>query len=119
MCTPLAKWGLILSSVWVAGCASCENETYARYPSPSGEKVAVAFERSCGATVGFNSQLSIVSASEKDFSETGNAVVLQGRRTIQLEWVSETELAVTLRRGERIYRSEAVVEGVSLKYDVE
>src|SRR5215217_3335889 len=40
----------------------CGNEVVARVHAPSGTQEAVMFERNCGATTGFSTQISIVEA---------------------------------------------------------
>jgi hypothetical protein len=56
----------IFAALLLAGCGDvgCGNEVSYRAPSPNGKVEAVVFNRNCGATTDFNTQLSIVPASQ-------------------------------------------------------
>jgi len=79
------RWTLaiLITAALIAGCAPiCENEVSAAVRSPSGKMKAVVFDRGCGATVGFNTQLSVLSAEAELPDEPGVAAVqLRGMAT--------------------------------------
>ena len=52
--------------------SACENEVLGRFPSSDGKLEAVAFQRSCGATTGFSTQLSVLRMGEALPNEPGN-----------------------------------------------
>ena len=56
----------------------CENEISKTVISPSGNLKAVVFNRGCGATTGFNTQISIINTSEELESEGGNLFIADG-----------------------------------------
>ena len=51
---------------------TCGDTPVQTVPSPSGSLKAVLFERDCGATTGFSSQVSILSHDENLGNEGGN-----------------------------------------------
>lgn len=50
----------------------CGNQVLKEYPSPSGKLKAVVFERDCGATTGFSTQVFIVQAGSVLENESAN-----------------------------------------------
>jgi len=76
----------------------CANEIYSVHESPGNDCKAVIFQRDCGATTGFSTQLSIIDAnSDLDNDVAGNVLILDGHPDdIQLKvaWKSKNELVV-------------------------
>ena len=61
----MLKPALILAAVAVSGCTDgCGNTVVRQADAPDGKHSAVMFQRDCGATTGFSTQLSIVRAGE-------------------------------------------------------
>ncbi len=101
----------------LAGCGdTCTNDVRASVPSPSGRLHAVVFSRECGATVGFNTQVSLVAAAEQP-EDSGNVVVLKGKVPLQLRWQSETELIVTGAAATEQFKREVLVGAVRVRYE--
>lgn len=119
----------MLGAFVVTGCddlAGCENEVIIESPSPGGGLKAVLFQRSCGATTGLSSQISIV-ALTGIVSGGGNAFSADtdhgkaragvwGGPDVQMEWQSPRSLTITYAVNARIFRREAEVSGVSIGY---
>jgi hypothetical protein len=100
----------------VAGCDSdCGNEVVSSISSPSHAISAVIFNRDCGATTGFSTQVSIVQAGEAP-SGGGNTLILGGTVPLKLRWVSESELLITGLGSARVFKQEQLVTGVSVAY---
>ena len=76
----------------------CGNEIYSEHVSPDNDYKAVIFQRDCGSTTGFSTQLSIIDAnSDLDNDVAGNVLILDGHPDdIQLKvaWRSNNELVV-------------------------
>jgi hypothetical protein len=75
----------------------CGNEIYKEYLSPNGELKAVIFQRDCGATTGFSTQISIIKADSNLKNESGNIYIVNGhpsRVAPQLSWSSSDELII-------------------------
>ena len=65
---------------------------------------AVVFNRDCGATTGFSTQVSIVAAHEEP-SDGGNVLVLRGEVPLKLRWESETMLVISGIDGAQVVNS--------------
>ena len=112
---------LILVSAIAAslfGCSSgCENEVTKVVDSPSGKFKAVTFGRGCGATTGFNTQVSIVDADTSVPDGTGNVMIVDDEVPLEIRWLSDNELAVSGWRRTQVFKQEASVNGVRIRYD--
>lgn len=75
----------------------CGNEVYSEVLSPDGEYKAVVFQRDCGATTGFSTQVSIIHSGDNLKNEGGNVYIIAGhpRDTLLVaRWLSDTELRI-------------------------
>ena len=110
-----ASWlfgSLIFLSVLLAGVSlvlfrgSCSNQQYQLIPSPDGSLNAVIFERNCGATTGFSTQISILDGNEVLGNRAGNIFVGDGHPSESLpkvSWLSENQLSIRVRSSVRVY----------------
>jgi hypothetical protein len=95
----------------------CGNTIVEEAVSPSGTKRAVLFERSCGATTGFSSQLSIVGASTDLPNDGGNVFIADGYPDgYEVRWLDDSSLQITGVKGE-VFKRESQVSGVSIRYE--
>lgn len=71
-----ATFAIALCTVIPIGCdwqlMECGNEILAEIPSPSGAHRAVIFQRDCGATTGFTTQVSVLFEKERLSNAAGN-----------------------------------------------
>lgn len=104
----------------LSGCGDlyglCANDVLLRVPSPSRSMDAVVFMRDCGATTGFNTQVSVVPSGGQPI-EGGNALVLAGRVPIRLKWHSDTHLVVSGIGNARVFHRAIVADGISISYE--
>src|SRR5262245_47820324 len=110
--------GAIAGAAWLwFDYSGCANTIVEEASSPSGAKRAVLFERSCGATTGFSSQLSIVAANIELPDDGGNVFVADGPpEGYVVRWLDDSTLQVTGVKGNELKR-ESQVSGVSIRYD--
>ncbi|HEY8118515.1 MAG TPA: hypothetical protein VIE91_04685 [Methylophilaceae bacterium] len=105
----------------------CGNQVLAEYPSPNNKLKAVTFERDCGATTGFSTQVSILSSASVLENEGGNIFVADtnhgaapagqgGGPEVQVNWLSETRLQIQHHKLVRIHRAETKSERVQVEY---
>ncbi|NRT56800.1 hypothetical protein [Sphaerotilus uruguayifluvii] len=100
------------------GCdAGCGNEVASTIESPRGGHVAVIFNRNCGATTGFNTQLSVLAKGDSVPKGGGNAFTADGSLALKVRWVSESELVVAGFQGAKIFKQERLANGVSVSYE--
>lgn len=79
----------------LSGCDSvCENEILQTIGSPSGAKKAIVFSRNCGATSGFNTQVSVLPAGDSLTDESGNAFVAAATLPVEVKWISDSSLQI-------------------------
>lgn len=108
---------LLFLSMILGGCGLCENEISQTVISPSGKLKAIVFNRSCGATTGFSTQVSIISASGALPDEGGNTLVLGGRVPLKVEWRSDSVLRLGGFGAARVFHQSHSVAGISIDYD--
>ena len=86
---------LVAMDWWLSGNL-CANTVLKAETSPSGRKTVVVFERDCGATTDFSTQVSVFDSAKLSDRATGNVLVTDGRREgIDVRWSDETTLVVT------------------------
>jgi hypothetical protein len=76
--------------------------------SPGGRYVAAVFERDCGATTDYSTNLSLRDAKEPfNPSEQHPVLTVEGQPAIALEWSSDESLTVVLPTTETFTKEEA------------
>ncbi len=78
----------------------CGNSVHSEAVAPDGKLKAVTFERNCGATTGFSTQISIIRASGTLPNGSGNVLVIAGHPNQvapQLEWAGPQKLRIYKR----------------------
>ncbi len=123
----------VLLVISLGGCfdplsGTCGNNIVEEVKSPNGQFKAVIFERNCGATTGFSTQVSILSAQTSLSNESGNVfvaddgdrkTVLAGRGngpSVWAKWLGPNKLKIVYDRGARTFSMEKQYQGVSISY---
>lgn len=120
------KPSLILAVVAVSGCTdACRNTLVRRADAPDGEHSAVMFQRDCGATTGFSTQLSIVRPGERvaagntfradDDHGTASAGDWGGPWA-EMRWLTPNHLLVHYAARSRVFVKNEQVSGVQVSY---
>jgi hypothetical protein len=113
--TVVAGIGILLA---LSGCdAGCGNEVASTIESAGGGHVAVIFNRNCGATTGFNTQLSVLAKGDAVPKEAGNTLIADGSLALKVRWVSESELVIAGVQGAKIFKQEKLANGVAVSYE--
>jgi hypothetical protein len=92
-----------------------------RIPSPDGKIEAVIFERDCGATTGFSTQISILHKGASIRSGTGNAIVGDSNRgaapvaksggpPAQIRWLTNRRVVITVHPATKISAQQSSVQ---------
>ncbi|MCV2356926.1 hypothetical protein LNV09_22520 [Paucibacter sp. B2R-40] len=117
----MLKAALILAGISFtvfAGCSDlCGNDSSSSIVSPSGKLKVVVFSRDCGATTGFNTQLSIVQANAELPNEGGNTFIANGTVPLRIQWQSDSRLSISGVQGQKVLKQEALVGGVAVTYE--
>ena len=124
--TKVLKYGGVSIGVVVLGIVGvgyylfsnmCVNTIVASSGSPDGRWKVVLFERNCGATTGFSSQISLIDASNELKNKSGNIYISEGRpEGYSLNWKSDNSVEITGARGKN-YIKEAELNGVHFTYE--
>lgn len=112
----------------LAGCSDfCANEIVQTVPAPDGKMAAVLFERNCGATSDFTTQVSIVRRGEAPDGR-GNIYIADadddpatrgqwGGPWAELRWAAPDRLHIGYVRHSRIFHQERRRGGVEISYE--
>jgi hypothetical protein len=119
----------ILTSIAVAlgGCSdSCENSLIRRADAPDWERSAVMFQRDCGATTGFSTQISLTSDEglpsgggnifRADDNHGAAADEEWGGPWAEIAWLGPDHLQIRYAANSRIFLQEDEVSGVKISY---
>jgi hypothetical protein len=103
--------------LWAVGCGLCGNEIGYEEYSPDRKLKAVVFERDCGATTGFSTQVSLLGSAEKLPNEAGNVFTADGDLRIRVQWQSNSEILVKIPLGAKVHLKQSRVAGISVRYE--
>jgi hypothetical protein len=126
----LARWlAFLLPILLLAGCApSCANRIVSRLDAPDGAQSAVLFQRDCGATTGFSTQISVLPAGGQP-EDSGNVLRADGGHDAavragawggpwaEMHWLSPRHLLVRYATGARLFGRQAQVTGITISYE--
>lgn len=102
-----------LLAIGVFLCATsdmCGNYPHKEYLSPNKDYKAVVFQRDCGATTGFSTQISIIAAGDELDNEGGNIYVIKGHPedvAPSLIWRSNSQLQINRPLNGKEYHAES------------
>lgn len=129
---------LLPLALCLAGCGAfdpCGNDILARVASPSATRDVVVFQRDCGGTTGFSTQVSILphGASFRDHAtlwssaEGGNVLVVDDDRgaappgpgggpDVGVMWQDDRHLRLTYHPRVRVFKAETDLAGVAVQH---
>jgi hypothetical protein len=105
--------------------SDCRNTVLREQPSPDGKRIAVLFDRFCGANTDRSHQVSILAPGERPRGG-GNAFVSDDnhgaapRRDgsyVALRWLSPKDLLIAYEARARTFKKADQVDGVSIVYN--
>lgn len=118
----------VVLTILVSGCSdACQNSTVSTADAPTGNPRAVLFQRDCGATTGFSSQVSVTNTGEAP-SGGGNALVADtdhgaasaaswGGPWVEVRWLSPQRLLIRYDAKARVFTQNESVAGVEVSYE--
>ena len=117
------------TSLALGACSDmCSNHVISRLPSPDGEHDAVMFQRDCGATTGFSTQVSILEAGEPlqgggntfraDDDHGAARAGSWGGSWAVMKWLASDSLLVRYATKSRLFEQDTSVAGVLVTYEV-
>jgi len=94
----------------------CENTIVKSKISPDEKWNVVIFERSCGATTGYSTQISLIKANNELGNEGGNLYVSKGYPNgYNINWLSNKSVSITGVTGEN-FKKVALLNEISFHY---
>lgn len=108
-----------------SGCSdTCQNRTVPRAEAPSGSLKAVLFQRDCGATTGFSSQVSVTDADDvptgggnvfvADTDQGTASATTWGGPWVEMRWLSPGNLLIRYDARARVFTQNESVAGCGL-----
>ena len=105
----------------------CRNEVLADIPAPGARNRAVVFQRDCGATTGFSTQVSVLHGSRRLPNEAGNVFRADddhgrapagpgGGPTAEVRWIDNAQLEIRHDIRARIFSADTLVDGVKIRF---
>ena len=119
---------MVASVMLASGCAEpCANSVVASAASPDGAHSAVVFQRDCGATTGFSTQISVIDDSGPP-TGGGNAFIADddhgaatsgawGGPWADIRWLSADHLLIRYAARSRLYHRQPNVSGVRISFE--
>jgi hypothetical protein len=131
-----ARFGLLIVAAYCSACVDpCGNEVISEQYSPNREFRAVVFQRDCGATTGFSTQVSVLAAKQRfptegswlQSTKPGNVFVADtdhgnapsgsgGGPDIRLEWTGPRHLRITHDKRARVSVRQKKIDIVDVEY---
>ena len=74
------------------------------------------FNRNCGATTGFNTQVSIIAATGSLPDDSGNTLILDGTVPLQVHWQSNSALHLSGLGSAEIFKQASSASGAAVSY---
>ena len=131
---------LLFATIIVVNCGRldpCGNDVVARIPSPSGSQQVIVFERDCGATTGFSTQVSVLPRGEGlreqpsmwTATEAGNVLIVDddhgaapsgpgGGPKVEVAWNGEREVVLTYHPRVRVFRALERVGNTGIRHQL-
>lgn len=124
----IAVAAVVAVSMHGFGDSSCANEVLAEAPSPDGKLKAVVFQRDCGATTSFSTQVSVFAAESAVGNAAGNVFTSDtnhgaapsgpgGGPVVRVDWRSPSVLVVSHDAAARVFVAESHVGEVKVNYE--
>ncbi|HEX4532711.1 MAG TPA: hypothetical protein VH000_00655 [Rhizomicrobium sp.] len=106
---------------------TCGNKIVAAVQSPDGALKAVLFERDCGATTGFSSQVSVLANDEMLANEGGNVFAADDNKgaadsapwrgpMVKLKWRGPRHLEIHYDQFARVHEKNQSANGASIHF---
>ena len=75
----------------------CSNSIFSEAASPSGAYKVVIFDRGCGATTGFSTQVSVLKATNDALpNQPGNTINFSGYKVpVSVVWISDKQVSIS------------------------
>lgn len=86
----------------------CGNEIFQSIVSPNKEYKVIVFQRDCGATTGFSTQISVLKAYKNLPNEAGNIFIANGHpdyHPVKITWIEDQKIIIQENFSESFLRN--------------
>jgi hypothetical protein len=100
----------------------CGNYVFEEIYSPNREYKAVVFQRDCGATTGFSTQVSILNSNDDLENKEGNVLGLAGHpdwTSVQVMWNNDQSLTIAYIESYTVYKNKDRYSSLFTIIDIE
>ncbi len=105
----------------------CGNTIVETKISPNYSHKIILFERNCGTTTDFSTQISILKNEEDLEDESGNIfsadsdngkaiLTKKGTINIKIEWLSDKKILIEYDKSARVFEIEKSIDGIEIEY---
>lgn len=106
---------------------SCGNQIHQSFTSPKNKYKIVVFQRDCGATTNYSTQISLLRKKQSLSNKGGNIFIgesitapinNQGVFYIEVEWINKKTVLIKYPKNIKIYKQDYWEKGITLKYEI-
>tara|TARA_R110001606_G_scaffold334962_1_gene482948 strand:- start:12 stop:407 length:396 start_codon:yes stop_codon:yes gene_type:complete len=102
--------GSIFSSVDMCGNTIIETKF-----SPNQNNKIVLFHRSCGATTGFSTQVSILE-KDNDLENENSAILIIDKDSLDIKWINDDEVSIEINKNSEVFKKQNHFNGIKINY---
>lgn len=116
----IAPWRFYGFLIFLYLSSPCGNDIVQEVFAPDGTRRAVVFQRDCGATTGFSTQVAIVWGLNELPDAAGNVFNADGRPDTtgtEVRWSNSANLVIATKSQHDAHKAERHVNGVSVTYE--
>ena len=106
----------------------CDNDSFKEFKAPSGKWKVVVFQRSCGATTDFSTQVSVLSADSPLPKKAGNVLIIDsnhgevavdrnGLIDVGVSFASDAAVTLAYPARARVFVEASNIDGVQIRYE--
>jgi hypothetical protein len=117
VCTVIAVAALNIA-YFMDGFGACKTVVRSSIPSPDGTKSIIIFRKECGATVGFNTQVSIAPTDSSFSSEKSPAFfAISGEHVVMAKWSGNSTVEISsVPEKETVFKSDQRAGDIKVVY---
>ena len=124
--TAVIYFGIIIYSF---GSDLCGNEIIETKISPNSTHKIIIFQRNCGATTDFSTQISVLEMDENIENKSGNIfsadsdhgkaeLTANGIINTKIKWINEKTVLIEYDKNVRVFQNEESINNINIRYKI-
>ncbi|MGY8908899.1 MAG: DUF5412 family protein [Flavobacteriales bacterium] len=93
----------------------CGNTIIETKFSPNQNNKIVLFHRSCGATTGFSTQVSILE-KDNDLEIENSAILIIDKDSLDIKWINDDEVSIEINKNSEVFKKQNHFNGIKINY---